>query len=129
MESSGVGFVIQGREAKISHITPVSERRGRVETPDFKDRLAVEQPPKPPSTQKEVRELQLVAVEIVAARMKAGLEAWKAKDVDTALESAKTVTGVWPKAEFFAILSTELLFVATAEFDRFEGRASQKDAA
>jgi len=127
MESNGAVTMI--REARIPVVEPVSDGRRRVDTPEFKGRLAVEQPPKPPSTQKEVRELQLVAVEIVAARMKAGLEAWKAKDVDTALESAKTVTGVWPKAEFFAILSTELLFVATAEFDRFEGRASQKDAA
>jgi len=108
---------------------PVSEVRRRVDTPDFKDKLAVEQPPKPPSTQKEARALQLVEVEIVAARMKEGLEAWKAKDVDTALKSARTVTGVWPRAEFFAMLSTELLFMATAEFDRFEGKASQRDAA
>ncbi|MCX6768832.1 MAG: hypothetical protein NTY83_03275 [Candidatus Micrarchaeota archaeon] len=127
MESRGAVTVI--REARIPVMGPVSEGRRRVDTPDFEGRLAVEQPPKPPSTQKEVRELQLVAVEIVATRMKAGLEAWKANDVDTALESARTVTGVWPRAEFFAMLSTELLFVATAEFNRFEGRASQKDAA
>ena len=129
MESSGVGFVIQGREAKISHISPVSERRGRVDTPDLERRLAVEQPPKSPSTQKEARALQLVEVEIVAARMKEGLEAWKAEDVDTALKSARSVAGVWPRAEFTAKLSAELHLMANAEFDKFEGKASQRDAA
>ena len=128
MESSGVAIVIQGRETRISNRMPVSEGRGRVDTPNFKDRLAVEQPPKSPSTQKEARELQLVEVEIVADRMKKRLEEWKASDVDIALNSARTVKGVWPRAEFFAMLSTDLLFVASAEFDKFEGK-SQRDAA
>jgi len=128
MESSGVAIVIQGRETRIPNRMPVSEGRRRVETPDFKGRVAVEQPPKSPTTQKEARALQLVEVEIVAARMKEGLEAWNANDVDIALNSARSVKGVWPRAEFFAMLSTDLLFLASAEFDKFEGK-SQRDAA
>lgn len=126
MESSGAVTII--REVRIPDKLVPSDGRRRASTPDFKGRLAVEQPTKSPSTQAEVRMLQLVAVGIVAARMTVGLEPWKARDVDTALKSAKTVTGVWPKAEFTALLSTELLFRAIEEFDRLEGKPAPKDA-
>ena len=72
-------------------------------------------------------ELQLVAIGIVASRMKNKLEGWQAADVDIAAKAAKNVTGVWPKAEFLASLSTsDLLYMAIGEFCRLDGVSIQQ---
>jgi len=114
MESSGVVTII--REARIPAVGPVSDGRKKIITPNLQTAI----PQKAPSTREEVLAFQITAVEMVAAKLKEGLIWGEANDVDIAVESAKKVRGVWPKAEFLALLNSELLFKAIPEFERIE---------
>ena len=102
MVSSGVVTGI--REASISHMVPVPDGRKKLITPD----LQVASQQSGPRTKEEVRAFQLTASELVASRLKEA--GHNVRDVDVALEAAKSVRGIWPKSEFLAILRNPELF-------------------
>lgn len=103
MESSGV--VTSIREPRIPHREPISDGRRKLNTPAL-----AELPRSGPKTREEVVKFQLDAIDIVAPKLKEGLSWGEAREIGDAVAAAKSMKGVWPKAEFLARLSDAGLF-------------------
>ena len=113
MESSGV--VTNIRETRIPNVSAF-EGRKKIRTPDL-----AELPCSRPKTREEVIKFQLDAIELVAPKLKEGLSWSEARDLDGAVEAARTVRGVWPKAELLARLKNQDLFSKALQlFDEVE---------
>ncbi|MEW5996414.1 MAG: hypothetical protein AB1657_02345 [Candidatus Micrarchaeota archaeon] len=90
------------------------ERRGIQTRPE----LAM--PRKSPSTKEEARACQIALVRMVASELKKDSPRHIEREIEIAEEAAVFVRGVWPKAEFLALLNAELFYKALLQFEVLE---------